>query len=133
MANKDDRIEESLVKSGLAITPLPKRPNLLDVQLAGLSPAEKKDLQRRVATEQVNLDVKSKEAEHRFINSSRDMARDVQLVQKLEETTRGDYSVDSRYETASGQTNVKIRRNTNMIYMVVAIVIGLIVLLFLNK
>lgn len=77
-----------------------------NTEIKNLTASERKELERRVLHEQVNLDVKSKEADGRFINSSKDMARDVQLVRGLEDSTCGDYTVDGRYETASGETRV---------------------------
>lgn len=132
MNDKDKRLENALTKAG-DLTPAPRRPNLLDVEVGNLAPSERKDLEKRVLHEQVNLDVKSKEADGRFINSSRDMARDVQLVRGLEDATRGDYTVDGRYETASGETRVNVRRNNNTVMMVVAVVVGLVLLFLLNR
>jgi hypothetical protein len=132
MSDKDKKLEEALTRAG-GLTPSTGRPNLLDVEVKNLTPGERKDLEKRVLHEQVNLDVKSKEADSRFINSSKDMARDVQLVRGLEDSTRGDYTVDGRYETASGETRVNVRRNNNMAMMVIAVVVGLILLFLLNR
>ncbi|MGH9370466.1 MAG: hypothetical protein ACRD15_02915 [Vicinamibacterales bacterium] len=132
MSDKDKRQEEALTKAG-GLLPATGRPNLLDTEVKNLTPSERKDLEKRVLHEQVNLDVKSKDADGRFINSSRDMARDVQLVRGLEDSTRGDYTVDGRYETASGETRVNVRRNNNMTMMVIAVVVGLVLLFLLNR
>lgn len=133
MAHDEDKTTKALTETSGAIAPSVRRPSLLQVPVTDLSPQEKRELNQRILNEQISLDVKAEEAEKRFVNSSRDMARDVQFVRTLEDTTRGDYSVDARYETASGQTNVRIRRNTNTVYMVIAIVIGILVLWFLNR
>lgn len=132
MSDKDEKMEEALTKAG-GLMPITGRPNLVDTEVKNLTPSERKDLEKRVLHEQVNLDVKSKEADGRFINSSRDMARDVQLVRGLEGSTRGDYTVDGRYETASGETRVNVRRNNNMTMMVIAVVVGLVLLFLLNR
>lgn len=132
MSDKDEKMEEALTKAG-GLMPITGRPNLVDTEVKNLTPSERKDLEKRVLHEQVNLDVKSKEADRRFINSSRDMARDVQLVRGLEGSTRGDYTVDGRYETASGETRVNVRRNNNMTMMVIAVVVGLVLLFLLNR
>lgn len=132
MSGKDTRQEEALTKAG-GLLPVTGRPNLLDTEVKHLTASERKDLEKRVLQEQVSLDVKAKEADGRFINSSRDMARDVQLVRGLEDATRGDYSVDGRYETASGETRVNVRRNNNMTMMVIAVVVGLVLLLLFNR
>jgi hypothetical protein len=132
MSDGDKKIEEALTKAG-GLKPTSGRPNILDVEVKNLTSSERKELEKRVLGEQVNLDVKSKEADGRFINSSRDMARDVQLVRGLEDSTRGDYTVDGRYETASGETRVNVRRNNNMTMMVIAVVVGLVLLFLLNR
>jgi hypothetical protein len=133
MSDKDKRLEEALTKAAGGLQPTAGRPNLLDGELRNLTASERKELEKRILNEQVNLDVKSKEADSRFVNSSKDMARDVQLVRGLEDATRGDYSVDSRYETASGETRVNVRRNHNMALMVIAVVVALALLFLLNR
>jgi len=128
-----DKTEQALVKAGQSVVPPRTRPNLLDVPVEGLTPPEKKEIQKQVVAEQIRLDVRTKEAEGRFVASARDMARDVELVRALEQSTRGDYTVDGQYQTASGQTTVKVRRNTNTAMIIIAIVIGVIVLLVLTR
>lgn len=132
MSDSNKRLEEALTKAS-QLRSTTGRPNVLDTELKNLTASERKELEKRVLHEQVNLDVKAKEADGKFIDSSRDMARDVQLVRGLEESTRGDYTVDGRYETASGETRVHVRRNNNMAMMVIAVVVGLVILILLNR
>jgi len=134
MSNENERSPDALVKasSGGAIV---KRPdsNLLDVATDGLSSSELQALRGKAVEEKLRLDVSAREADHRFVNSSRDMANTVRMANELDQG-RNDYSIDANYETASGRTNVRVKRATNQSFLIIAIVVAVIVLLIvLNR
>ena len=64
----------------------------------------------------------------RYHASSADMARDIGVVRALENSTKSDYTVKAEYETASGRTNVEVKKSNNTIIIVIAIVIAIIIL-----
>ena len=131
--NDRPKDEQALTKPSDSL-PTSKRRNLLEEDtLTKLSATERAEIEKSVVREQVRLDAEAKAAADRFEGSSRDMARDVQLVRSLEESTRGDFTVDGRYDTASGRTTVKVRRQSNLTILIIAIVMGLVALVLLTR
>lgn len=131
--NDRPKDEQALIKAADSL-PAAKRKNLLDGDaLARLPAKDRAELQKTVVREQVRLDAEAKAAADRFEGSSRDMARDVEFIRSVEDSTRGDFTVDGRYDTASGRTTVKVRRQSNLTVLVIAIVIGLVALILLTR
>lgn len=107
--------------------------NLLDVATSGLSPEEIRQLRGKALDARLELDVAARQADERFLNSSRDMANTVRLAGELDQG-RNDYDINASYDTASGRTAVRVKRATNQTLVVVAVVIAVIVLLiFLSQ
>lgn len=121
-----EEMERSLVKQQ-------ERGNLLNVSLNNLTDQQKHELQQRIIDERINLDVSQLKADQRYFDSSRDMANTVKAVNALEQSSKSDYEVKSSYETASGQTNITVKKNNNTVIIVIAIVIGVIIFLFLKR
>jgi hypothetical protein len=116
-----------------ALQILQSRGSLLNLTLDELSEDQRKDLQKQIADEQIRLDVSRHEAEQRFHNSTRDMAGTIQAVRSLEDSSKSDFVVDAKFQTASGQTNITVKKNNNTVIIVVAIVVGIVILLLLNN
>lgn len=105
-----------------------KRGSLLNITLDGLSEDQKKQLTEKVLHERMRLDVSQAEADQRFENSTRDMANTIRAVNSLEQSSKSDYEVKSSYETASGKTDIHIKKNNNTVIIIIAVVIGIIIL-----
>ena len=86
-------------------------------ELASLAQRQKIDLAADVARRQVRLQA-----------SAADMEQTVQHAQALSRTTRGDFAIRSRHETASGETTITVTRHTNLLILA-AIVAGILLLL----
>lgn len=86
-------------------------------ELASLAQRQKIDLAADVARRQVRLQA-----------SAADMEQTVQHAQALSRTTRGDFAIRSRHETASGETTITVTRHTNILILA-AIVAGILLLL----
>ena len=125
--DKSKSLERIANTAGLA-----KRPdvNLLDVAVEGLSPKDVEQIRARALEEKLRLDVGASEADQRFFNTARQMAADVRTARELDQG-RNDFSIDSTHATASGQTTVRIKKSTNMGFMVVAVIVGVVALLLL--
>jgi hypothetical protein len=107
--------------------------NLLDAALAHL-PAEQRQALAQIALERkLDIDAKAVEADNRHRASSVDMANTIHQVRALEDSTKSDYTVRAEYETASGRTNVEIKKSNNTVIIVIAIVIAIIVLITFSK
>jgi len=61
------------------------------------------------------------------------MANTVQVVRGLESASKSDCEVKSTCKTASGNTNITVKKNNNTVIIVVAIVIGIIIFMFLGN
>lgn len=125
--------EQALTKPSDSL-PASTRKNLLDEDaLARLSPNDRAEIEKTLVREQIRADAEAKAAADRFQDSSRDMARDLNYIRSLEDSTRGDYTVGGHYDTASGRTTVTVRRLSNLTILVIAVVIGLVALVLLTR
>lgn len=107
--------------------------NLLDAALAHLPPEQRQALALRALERKLDIDAKAIEADNRYRASSVDMANTIHQVRALENSTKSDYTVNAEYETASGRTNVQIKKANNTVIIVIAIVIAIIVLIMFAK
>lgn len=103
--------------------------NLLDLATSELTDGQRHDLAKRIIDEKITLDVNERKADQRYGDSTRDMANTVRAVNSLENSTKSDYDVRSSYETASGETNIHVKKNNNTAIIVIAIVIGVVLFL----
>jgi len=107
--------------------------NVLDAALADLTSDERARLKAKVIEERIRLDATAKEAEQRFLNSTRDMSNTLKLSQEMDRNVASDYEIRSRFETASGTTDVHIKRSKNLATIVVVVVIGIVLLVLLLR
>lgn len=107
--------------------------NLLDSALAHLPQEQQLSLMQKALEKKLEIDAKAVEADQRHRASSVDMANTIHQVRALENSTRSDYTVRADYETASGRTNVEIRKSNNTVIIVIAVVIGILVLILFSK
>jgi hypothetical protein len=121
-----EEMERALVKQQA-------RGELLNLSFDDLNEKQKSALRERVLNEKFNLELSQHKADQRFANSTRDMANTIKAVNALEQASKSDYEVKSSFETASGSTNITVKKNKNTVIIVVAIVIGVIIFLFLKR
>lgn len=107
--------------------------NLLDAALAHLPTEQRQALAQKALERKLDIDAKAVEADNRHRASSVDMANTIHQVRALENSTKSDYTVRAEYDTASGRTNVEIKKSNNTVVIVIAIVIAIIVLLMFSK
>jgi hypothetical protein len=107
--------------------------SLLQAAFAHLSDEQKQVLALKVHERKLDLDVKAEEADMRYRASSVDMVNTINQVNALEQSTKSDYTVRAEYETASGRTNVEIKKSNNTVIIVIAIVVAIIVLMLFSK
>lgn len=107
--------------------------NLLEAALAHLPPEQRQALAQKALERKLEIDVEAKRAEMRYQASSVDMANTVHQVRALENSTKSDYTLRADYETASGRTNVEIKKANNTVIIIIAIVIGIVALILLSK
>lgn len=103
--------------------------SLLDEALSSLPKDQQEKLLSKAIEKRLDIDEESKRADLRYHASSVDMANTIHQVDALENSTKSDYTVRAEYETASGKTNIEVKKSNNTVIIVIAIVIGVILLL----
>ena len=129
--NENDKLVPQVKPSGEIIRRVTPG-NILDTSLEKLPEEQQRKLADKVAEEKISLGVSAEKAEQRHYDSSRDMANTIRAADALERTTRSDYEVKGTFDTASGRTDIKIKKNNNTVIIVVAIVVGIVILLLLK-
>jgi len=107
--------------------------SLLALTLQQLNPEQRKNLVEKIVDEKLRLDVSEREADNRFYNSTRDMASTIRHVKELEASSKSDYDIRSKHDTASGTTEIHVKKNNNTVIIVIAIVIGIIVFILTRR
>lgn len=111
--------------------------DVLDGALENLDERQAREVKRKAADEVVRLAVEQRRAEHRG-EAAREEMRAVVSNANLLDQRGGDYTIRSTFETATGTTEVQIRRSrtTTTIIIVAAAAVAaltLLVLLVLNR
>lgn len=115
-----------------AIVRPPSNSSLLNIAANDLTPEERVALRGKVINEKLALDVSQHKADQRFYDSTRDMANTVRAVNSLEQSSKSDYEVRSTFETASGRTDIHVKKNNNTVIIIVAIVIGIVIFMMVK-
>ena len=115
-----------------ALSAQQRQGNLLDLTLEKLDTKQQALILAEAAKAKLRLDVSRKEADQRFFDSTRDMATTVRAVEALEKSTGSDYEIRSTFETASGTTDLKVKKSNNLLIVVIAIVLGVVVIALLK-
>jgi len=134
--NNMDSESNQLVPRSQANTGITKREvpgSLLNASLAQLTEEQRKALAEKAVAEKLGLDVSAEVAEQRHYDSTRSMAQTIQAADALERNTRSDFDIKSSHDTASGRTDIHIKKNSNTAMIVIAVVIGIIIFLFLRR
>ena len=122
---EEERVANEEIQT--ALERLHKGGNLLDLEWNALTDEEKERLRKKVIEARFDLEVSRAKADQRFENAARDIAKTLQGLKALDES-KGNYEVKSDFETASGKTSIRVKKDTNTAIIVVAIVIGIIIL-----
>lgn len=104
--------------------------NLLEAAFERLPKEQRQRLMEKALEEKLRLDVEAARAEGRNIRNAVDMQRMIHVLQDLESSTNRDFTLQARYETASGNTSVEVKKSTNNTIVIVAVVIAIVFLAF---
>ncbi|MCY7376895.1 MAG: hypothetical protein LH472_13125 [Pyrinomonadaceae bacterium] len=89
---------------------------------------------RQAADEIVRIAIEKRKAEYRH-NAAQEEMRNLIENANLLDGRGGDYKINSTFETASGTTNVEIRKSkltqTNIMAIVIGSIVALLILMFL--
>ena len=120
---------EELVPQKKSLFPLTPD-DIVDNALQNLDEKQVADVTRKVADEVVRIAVEKRKAEYRG-SAAQDEMRNLIDNANLLDNRGGDYKINSTFETASGTTNVEIRKSKLTPVNIALITVGLFVLILL--
>ena len=104
--------------------------DIIDNALHNLDEKQAAEVTRKVADEVVRIAVEKRKAEYRNTASQEEMRNLINNANLLDEQV-GDYKINSTFETASGTTNVEIRKSKLTPVNLIAIAVGSIAVILL--
>lgn len=104
--------------------------DIVDNALQNLDETQARKVTEKAADEIVKIAVEKRKAEYRNSAAQDEMRNLIDNVNLLDQQG-GDYKINSTFETASGTTNVEIRKLKLTPVNVIAIVIGLVIVVLL--
>lgn len=102
-----------------------ERQSVLSELVKSLPPEQQQKLAVKAAEALIEQEQKDLDAQRRFDGAGVDMARHVGLVNEHEKN-KSDFTVTSKFQTASGETNVKVSKNNNTTIIVIAVVVAVV-------
>lgn len=104
--------------------------DIVDNALQNLDENQARQVTQKAADEIVRIAVEKRKAEYRNSAAQEEMRNLISNANLLDKSV-GDYKINSTFETASGTTNVEIRKSVFTPVNIAVIVFGLAVLIFL--
>jgi hypothetical protein len=104
--------------------------DILDNALNNLDEKQARDVTKKAADEVVRIAVEKRMAEHRTEAAQGEMRNLVHNANLLDQRG-GDYEINSTFETATGTTQVQIRKSKSTSGLLIAAAIGLVLLLII--
>lgn len=104
--------------------------DIVDNALQNLDEKQVREVTKKVADEVVRIAVEKRKAEYRNSAAQEEMRNLINNANLLDDRV-GDYKINSTFETASGTTNVEIRKSKLTSTNIIAITVGLIVVILL--
>ena len=104
--------------------------DILDNALRNLDEKQVRDVTKKAADEVVRIAVEKRMAEHRTEAAQEEMRNLVHNANLLDQRG-GDYEINSTFETATGTTQVQIRKSKSASGLLVAAAVGLVILLII--
>jgi hypothetical protein len=124
--------DKNLVPKKQSLFPLSAE-DIVDNALQNLDENQARKVTEKAADEIVRIAVEKRKAEHRTALAQDEMRNLIDNANLLDKTI-GDYKITSTFETASGTTNVEIRKsklpNFNLLAIILGIVVVLLIILF---
>jgi hypothetical protein len=104
--------------------------DIVDNALQNLDEKQAAEITRKAADEVVRIAVEKRKAEYRNSAAQEEMHNLINNANLLDKSV-GDYKINSTFETASGTTNVEIRKSKQTSVNIIAIIIGFLVFILL--
>ncbi len=104
--------------------------DILDNALQSLDEKQARDVTKKAADEVIRIAVEKRRAELRS-SAAQDEMRNLVHNANLLDQRGGDYQINSSFETATGTTQVQIRRSKSTTAVIIAAAVGLLLILSL--
>lgn len=104
--------------------------DIVDNALQNLDETQARRVTEKAADEIVRMAVEKRKAEHLTVLAQDEMRNLIDNANLLDKTV-GDYKINSTFETASGTTNVEIRKSNSLNLNTIVIIGGIAVLLII--
>lgn len=121
--------DKNIVPKKQSLFPLSAE-DIVDNALQNLDETQARKVTEKAADEIVRIAVEKRKAEHRTALAQDEMRNLIDNANLLDKSV-ADYKINSTFETASGTTNVEIRKGKTSNFNILAIIIGIVVLLIL--
>lgn len=121
--------KQELVPKKQSLFPLSAE-DIVDSALQNLDETQARRVTEKAADEIVRLAVEKRKAEYRNSAAQEEMHNLIDNANLLDQRV-GDYKINSTFETASGTTNVEIRKSKITPVSIAAIAVGLVVVVLL--
>lgn len=131
--NKSENENEELIPQKKSLFPV-SPDDIIDNALQSLDEKQAADITKKVADEIVRVAIEKRKAEYRNDAAQNEMRNLINNANLLDENI-GDYKINSTFETASGTTNVEIRKSklnsTSILIIAIGLLAVVIILAFL--
>jgi hypothetical protein len=121
--------DKNLVPKKQSLFPISAE-DIVDNALQNLDENQARDVTKKAADEIVRIAVEKRKAEYKNSAAQEEMQNLINNANLLDKTV-GDYKINSTFETASGTTNVEIRKAKFTSAGLIAITIGVLILILL--
>src|SRR5215203_2906635 len=125
----EDEESTDLIPKKQSLFPL-SADDIVDNALQNLDETQARRVTEKAADEIVRLAVEKRKAEYRNSAAQEEMNNLINNANLLDQRV-GDYKINSTFETASGTTNVEIRKSKITPISIIAIVVGIGILVLL--
>ncbi|MBX7172149.1 MAG: hypothetical protein K1X72_14385 [Pyrinomonadaceae bacterium] len=127
--------DKNLIQKKQSLFPLSAE-DIVDNALQNLDENQARKVTEKAADEIVRIAVEKRKAEHKTALAQDEMRSLIENANLLDKTV-GDYKINSTFETASGTTNVEIRKsklpNSNILAVIIAIAVLILVIIYFLK
>jgi outer membrane translocation and assembly module TamA len=109
-----------------------ERTSVLNELAKTLTPEQKEQLAMKATEALMEAESNERAAKLRYDASTVEMARHVDVA-KEHEKLKSDFTINSSFKTASGETNIKVTKSNNLTIIVIAVVIAVIFFVMFSK
>lgn len=109
----------------------PSAEDIFETAFENLDQEQARNVSSQAAEEAMRLVAEKKRAEQKFNSATRDIDRFIENANMMDQASGvRDYNMSGAFESASGVTNIQVSRQRSKTAIVIAVVIGLVLLLY---